>query len=452
MAPDPDLEHLLKINGCLSTSYYSSSFFFIPNNSPSHSQWISNMLLHYSWAKRTKLSYQEVLWYTQAMRDAEHPMPLNVKLNFLLMWCTFLGSPVEEEVLKVQDKSYDTFRFYSSSCSLLFTSDRIEPIMYQLSKAVLSAINGPPTQRELIWPMLCNLINLETRPMCLTIVAYEWCSVICENRESLEDWESLLLACLEIGFRHLDFQCLYIGAEITHTEHHRGLLVDVVFEGQESEVIADLLQAWTAGSGSYEYGLIGSGAGHLVGLHKVVPFSPRLRRLIIRSVEIIGWKGFEGVGVEKFIELLNHLHVTVEDMDDQFAWATLLVDTIERNNHLSQWYWELLVELAITWSWRLGLDFAQGMQTITSLTEAKEWSKLECWMGIVWILSPQKANAMAEGDMGQSMLLLFRQRPGAVQKLEQWMERWDQREDVEIPESFKHICQQAHEATQQDAP
>jgi len=447
--PDPDLEHLFGINKILSEGYDSLHMFFNPEDSPSHSQWISNILLHRSWADRTEGYHMTTLLWAS---EAEHTIPLNARLNRLLVWCIFFGSPVEEEVLKVQDKSYGISYFCSSSCSLLFASDRMEPIMHRLSKAVLSAINGTHFQRFFIPRMLRDLIKLETHPACLTEIAYEWCSVIYENRESLGDWESPLLVCLNIGFRHFDFQDQRIKAGIIHTEHHRGL-VDVVFKGQESEAIADLLHAWTARNNfqgpSHE--LLGFCAGHIIGLHNLVSFSPRLRRLVIRSVELIGCKGFEEVGVERFIELLNHLHVTVEDMDDQFKWTTLLVDTIKQTHHLSHWYWELLVELAVSGSLWLELDFAQGLQTITSLTGAKEWSKLECWIGIVWMVWPQEADAMAEGDLGQSMLLLFRQRPGAVQKLEQWIERWGE-DDGEIPESFTQICKQAHEVVQQDTP
>ena len=73
-------------------------------------------------------------------------------------------------------------------------------------------------------------------------------------------------------------------------------------------------------------------------------------------------------------------------------------------------------------------------------------------MGVSWMLSPQEANVMAEGDLGNSMLLLFCQRPGAVQKLKQWMERWSQTNSEDIPESFKRICERAHETAQQGTP
>ena len=223
-------------------------------------------------------------------------------------------------------------------------------------------------------------------------------------------------------------------------------------------MIADLLHAWTAEGGSCgpAHALLSSCAGHLVGLQNLVPFSSRLQRLVIRSVGLIGCKGFEGVGMERFIELLNHLHVTAEDMDDKFHWAKILLETFQTSEgaqRASHSYWELLMELAISLPWFLRKGIACSPQITTSLAEAKEWSRLECWIGIVWMLSPWKANAMAKGDFGHSMLLLFHQRPGAVQKLEQWMERWSQKYPFNhIPESFQRICKQAHEAAQQDPP
>ena len=325
------------------------------------------------------------------------------------------------------------------------------PILGQLSKADLSAIDGTPTQREFIPCMLKDLVNWENRPEDLAGIAYEWCSVIYENPHHLQNWEGLLLLCLKFGFRHLDLQHQPIGGWVTHTEHHRGL-IDVVFKSQEGEAIADVLHVWSASHTAQT--LLSLCAGHLIDLHSFVPFSPRLRQLIIRSIELIGYKKFEEAGVEMFIGLLNHLQVTIEDIDFGFPWANLLLDTIQSSGgtkHLSHWYWEFLVELAAPESPWLELDFVRSLRTITSLTETKQWSKLECWMGSVWMLLPRQADAMAEGELGRSMLLLFHQRPGAVQKLEQWMEQWGQTHDRDIPESYKQICKQAREAAQQNA-
>jgi len=346
--------------------------------------------------------------------------------------------------------------------------------LYQLSDAVILAIDGTPARQAFIPHVLRDLIELEHRPGHLTEIVYRWCSMIYEERERLQDWESLLLVCLEIGFRHLDFRIESIEANLTRIKHHQGL-VDVVFKSQESESIADLLHAWTAKPrySDWAFNLLNCCPAHLVGLHNLVPFSPRLRRLVIRSVELIGYRGFEGVGVEEFIGLLNHLHVAVEDMDEKYNWGKLLLDTIQSSEgiqHLSHWYWELLVELAApeypleptpmdflmrqgapSGSRRLSLDLAHSLQIITSLTEAKEWSKLECWVGIFWMLLPEELDP-GEGDLDHSMTLLFRQRPEAAQKLEQWMEQWSQGAHKDVPESFKQAHERAHGAAQRDGP
>jgi hypothetical protein len=324
----------------------------------------------------------------------------------------------------------------------------MEQILHRLSKAVRSAIDGTQVQRKFIPHALDDLTKLETHPACLTEIAYERCSMICENRQSLEDWEGLLLVSLEIGFRHLDPQTLYISSTLNHTIHHLEM-VDVVFKRQKSEEIADLLHAWTIEDSSLQVAHMSlrTCTEHLVGLHNIVPFSSRLRRLVIHSVELIGYKGFKRVGVERFVELLNHLRVTVEDMDYQTKWGELLLETLQTSEgaqHLSHWYWELLVELVILWP--LQDKFAYSPQIVTFLVGAQEWNKLECWMATIWMIWPPEVGGITEEDLDRSIFLLFQQRPGAFQKLEQWVERWSQEAGEDAPESFQRTCRQAHEA------
>jgi len=278
-------------------------------------------------------------------------------------------------------------------------------------------------------------------------MAYQWCSVICENRNP-EHCEGVLLATLELGFRHMNPRVYYIETPLTHTENHQEL-ANVVFRSQSSEAITDLLYAWATRSNFHAPALtlLGTCAEHLVGLQHLAPFSSRLRRLVIHSVELIGYEGFEGLGVERFIDLLEHLHVTVEDMNMGFKWAGFLLNTLqssEATQLLSLWYWELLVELAIQ---NLLIYRTYSPQVITFLTEAQEWSKLECWIGTIWMVWPPGTGGATEEDLGRSMVLLLRQRPGATQTLEQWMGQWSQEY---IPESFQRICKEAHEEAQRD--
>jgi len=447
-APDPDLKHLLRASRI--NDGIASLFRINLGQTPLHLQWISNLLLHYFSANLTEQYRNFSLQWLTYSYTTKTTIPLNTALNRILVWCTFFGSSVEEEALMVQDKLYDICCFCFSSCSLLFTSDRTELILDRLSKAVLSTINGTLTsaKRVVIQAILSDLVKLETTPECLTKITYEWCSAIYENHEHFYGWERLLLLCLEIGFRRLDFQHQYIESTITHTGHHRGL-IDAIFGSQEIEAVADLLQAWTMWGGSYE--LLGLCARHLVGLQNQVPSSPRLHRLVIRSVELAEYAIPEVVGVDRFIEFLNHLHVTAEDIDERSKWVRLLLQTIQSSEapqHLSHSYWELLAEPTVSCWLEIGL--VDGLRITGSLIEAKEWSKLECWMGIFWMSLPWNADP-TEGDLGHSMTLLFRQRPGAVQKLEQWMERWGREHPNRLHKSFQQLCKQAHEAAKQDA-
>ena len=120
--PDSDLAQLLVANYTApSPSWLVRSFGTNRGHTPSHSQWISNVLLHLCWANRTASNPDNILnwthenilaWNQENVMSRSHgtckteiTVPLNTTLNRLLMWTIFLGSPVEEDALKVQDKT-----------------------------------------------------------------------------------------------------------------------------------------------------------------------------------------------------------------------------------------------------------------------------------------------------------------------------------------------------------
>ena len=140
-------------------------------------------------------------------------------------------------------------------------------------------------------------------------------------------------------------------------------------------------------------------------------------------------------------------------MVSSLPWIRLLgtLQTPEGTQLLPHWYWELLVELAISQSLSLVSEVTYNPQIMTFLAEAQEWNKLEYWMGTVWVSWPPEAGEITEEDLSSSTLLLFRQRPGAFQKPERWMERWSQINVTNVPESFQRICKQAQEAAQRDS-
>jgi len=118
---DFDLHHLLLVSMDWSAGARFAYFLIVhPGNTPSHLQWISNVLLHLAWANRTTPDFEH-FWHHIPSTDRT-TLPLDAILNRLLAWCISLGSPVEEEALKVQDKSCGISRSFlsrSSHCSSL---------------------------------------------------------------------------------------------------------------------------------------------------------------------------------------------------------------------------------------------------------------------------------------------------------------------------------------------
>ena len=110
---DPDLRHLLSVNRV--HMYETQSIAWLletnPEHTASHTQWASNVLLHYGWASRSISHHGGVQRSISNAHETNTIIPLNGVLNRLLMWCIFLGSPPAEEVLVVQNKSYDTSCF-----------------------------------------------------------------------------------------------------------------------------------------------------------------------------------------------------------------------------------------------------------------------------------------------------------------------------------------------------
>ena len=123
---DPDIRQLLWATVALSVDSHIIHWLRIYyQHAPSHSQWVSDVLLHLSWTNQATLNLEYILNFISDEDETatflSTTIPLNATLNRLLAWCIFLGSPVEEEVLRIQDKSYGSSCSNPSSCSLFFS-------------------------------------------------------------------------------------------------------------------------------------------------------------------------------------------------------------------------------------------------------------------------------------------------------------------------------------------
>jgi len=333
-----------------------------------------------------------------------------------------------------------------------FISDYFNQILSQFSQAMISAIDTSHPQCKLLRYALTALCDSENQTAELTRLAYKWCSVVCKNYSNLTDGKNLLLLSLKIGFRHLNHRRTWIDTEIIHTEYHQGM-ASIVFDSGDQEAIADLLYSWTlSGHSQEQFTLLNTCVEHLMGIQQQ-PLSPRLEHSIINAINLIGYQPFEVAEVGGFIKLLKNLQVHVKEMAHLYQWSILLLDFIQSSEgiqHLPHLYWGSLLQGATFWSEALTFK-PYNPQTIISLEMAKEWQKLECWLGVIWMVWPPEGGKTIEEDLKHAMLLLSHQQPSAIQKLEGWVEKWNEVwSQKNIPKSFQKICRQVNlEVTQQ---
>ena len=241
--------------------------------------------------------------------------------------------------------------------------------------------------------------------------------MVCESHLDLEARKGLLLLALEIGFHHISPESSWMEANLTHKESHQKM-VDIIFQSGESEAIADLLCAWTSVSLSHgPHPSLKICAEYLVGLSHLQPFSPKLHQLVIRSIQLIGYQGFNQIGVEGFVGLLDGLHVCIENIFGFWGVRDFLLDIVQSPEGIQyvshQNLGFLVEEVVLSPQTPEDVIVTYSPHIMISLEDAKEWDKLECWMGIIWIMW-SRGGKMDEGletdeELERVTLSLFQQ-------------------------------------------
>jgi hypothetical protein len=170
--------------------------------STAHTTWVSDLLLHFEWARRD--SYERVLFLPALLLRQKLPLPAIAVANILMTACVSLGWPVNEEVLLVDDKSYAHGTMLRVSFLLTYivsSSASLKEISSHFSQAVTAAANPPHPCSHRLSGMIESLVHLEGYFTFHQQMAYDWCSAICHYNEDLEPHRNILFACLRIGYR-----------------------------------------------------------------------------------------------------------------------------------------------------------------------------------------------------------------------------------------------------------
>ena len=102
-----DLNSLLGMYNIIWTPGASAyTAIFTEHNTHGYIRWASHALLHFCWTKQGDANAFAVIPFCNIPEVPWNIIPLDAALNMFLVWSIFLGCPVEEEMLKVQDKTY----------------------------------------------------------------------------------------------------------------------------------------------------------------------------------------------------------------------------------------------------------------------------------------------------------------------------------------------------------
>lgn len=82
---------------------------FTEHNTPTHVQWASQAVLHVWQTMREDQLKFTTSHFIAIQNFSWNIAPLDAALKLSLTWSIVLGSPVEEEVLKVRDKTHVIF-------------------------------------------------------------------------------------------------------------------------------------------------------------------------------------------------------------------------------------------------------------------------------------------------------------------------------------------------------
>ena len=260
---------------------------------------------------------------------------------------------------------------------------------------------------------------------------------------ALLDYAHLLSITLEIGFRLVE----PLPRWLDNSPHHDWVF-ETAFSSHDDEVVADAACACIAGRdppGSY--------VRHFVKrVERGTPFSPRLRRVIIRVIENSPWSvcELEGLMLE-IVRLLDHLDVGVDEIVNKDGWGRLLVRLMRSlggPESLSSHHWRLLDKLVpfVSLDW----DFGQWtMEVMGSLVEVEDWEKLETLVAIVW-QSRQIESTEGESTKDESMedvervtLMLLSRRPSALLRFEDMCETERSSLPDRRKDGLRRICDKA---------
>ena len=247
-------------------------------------------------------------------------------------------------------------------------------------------------------------------------MAYDWCSAICHYNENLGPHESLLFACLQIGYRRFD---TLPTSQMTILSPHHLRMIPLVFSSKDEGVIGDFLCAWCTYPSTDGFGDLAPHVERLVDLVHLKSFGSRLQHIVFQALGRTKHTDFSNIGIPKLIALLDRIEdeamFHAPDLRDFFLGA---LGSPEGRNVFPARYWRITAELAARDRHFRAPDLP-NTELIRFLETKGEWEKLTWWMGAVWAsVFPADVVEDQIQDIAVYTELVVEHNPGAVTVIE----------------------------------
>ena len=248
-------------------------------------------------------------------------------------------------------------------------------------------------------PTLEHLTQWKYERYSLVTFVIPWCSAVRESGRSDREAEELVQLALRIGFRHHNKPQ---AVARKHRSQTLGYILQFLTRGDWDEnSTADALLAYV--TFIYDPGSAQDVLVDVILRAADLTLTPRLTMVIFYAMGVAGFNTFERRGVDRLAHLTARLGSIPEQIlaTQHFTlyWSTFICDWVASSSRpfLPDDYVEVLFTLTCKTPLEGNMAAIQLSRPVTSsicdiahdFECWAQWDKLECWLRIVWLTSPE---------------------------------------------------------------
>jgi len=375
-------------------------FYLLEGMSTNHLCWISDLSLCLNW-----VHWQQPLPSTIDPLSLAHQViafdgaPKYVLFDCMLIIGMSLGLQVTVDDLFIADKVYVLTR--STLAAFILTGETVCRNLVDLAiKVTCERMSVAIRSGDIdVLPTLECLGQWKHERYSLVTFVIHWCNAVRESGRSDQEATEVVRVVMRIGFRQYNKPQAVVRK---HPSQILGYILHSLARGDwDEDSMADALLAYVTFIGDPE-----DTQGILVDtilLAADLTLTPRLATAMFYAMGVAGFSAFERRGVDRLVYLTTRLgHIPNQILTTPhftLYWSTFICDWVASPSRLflPDNYMKVLFALTCTIPLEGKMATIQLSEPVTSsvcdvaydLERWAQWDKLEYWLEIVWLTSPE---------------------------------------------------------------